>query len=190
MKKLMIAAAIVCAAAVSQAAVANWNASASEIHNGTGVEESYYSGTAYFFDASKMDQATLFGILADGGAISTETTGYVAEGNVSSGNLSKTFAYGDQNDGKTYNYYFVLVEDDKAYFSNIVGKTSPEGSSAKAVGFSDQYQWDGGIDTPNSMSLPTDGYQEAGRWAAVPEPTSGLLLLLGVAGLALKRRRV
>ena len=29
----------------------------------------------------------------------------------------------------------------------------------------------------------------AGSWAAVPEPTSGLLLLLGVAGLALKRKR-
>ena len=29
----------------------------------------------------------------------------------------------------------------------------------------------------------------AGGWAAAPEPTSGLLLLLGVAGLALKRKR-
>ena len=28
----------------------------------------------------------------------------------------------------------------------------------------------------------------AGNWAAVPEPTSGLLLLLGMAGLALKRK--
>jgi hypothetical protein len=26
-------------------------------------------------------------------------------------------------------------------------------------------------------------------WAAVPEPTSGLLLLLGVAGLALRRKQ-
>ena len=31
--------------------------------------------------------------------------------------------------------------------------------------------------------------QNAGNWAAVPEPTSGLLLLLGMAGLALKRKR-
>ena len=30
--------------------------------------------------------------------------------------------------------------------------------------------------------------QAAGGWAAVPEPTSGLLLLLGMAGLALKRK--
>jgi len=29
----------------------------------------------------------------------------------------------------------------------------------------------------------------AGAWTAVPEPTSGLLLLLGVAGLALRRKR-
>ncbi|MBR4616199.1 MAG: PEP-CTERM sorting domain-containing protein [Kiritimatiellae bacterium] len=31
--------------------------------------------------------------------------------------------------------------------------------------------------------------QNASNWAAVPEPTSGLLLLLGMAGLALKRKR-
>lgn len=41
-----------------------------------------------------------------------------------------------------------------------------------------------------------EGYQffeasgaSAGNWQTVPEPTSGLLLLLGMAGLALKRKR-
>ena len=31
--------------------------------------------------------------------------------------------------------------------------------------------------------------QNPANWAAVPEPTSGLLMLLGMAGLALRRRR-
>ena len=39
--------------------------------------------------------------------------------------------------------------------------------------------------------LATGGASTAGavNVGAIPEPTSGLLLLLGVAGLALKRRR-
>ncbi|MBQ6341074.1 MAG: PEP-CTERM sorting domain-containing protein [Kiritimatiellae bacterium] len=32
-------------------------------------------------------------------------------------------------------------------------------------------------------------YATGGNFTAVPEPTSGLLLLLGMAGLALKRKR-
>ena len=32
-------------------------------------------------------------------------------------------------------------------------------------------------------------FAATGTWAAVPEPTSGLLMLVGLAGLALRRRR-
>jgi len=38
-----------------------------------------------------------------------------------------------------------------------------------------------------------DGFSSsgtAGAWTTVPEPTSGLLVLLGLAGMALKRRRI
>ena len=47
-----------------------------------------------------------------------------------------------------------------------------------------------------TTSVPTLGFgnmatatQNASNWQVVPEPTSGLMLLLGVAGLALKRKR-
>ena len=56
--------------------------------------------------------------------------------------------------------------------------TDPSGAtySATGSGSSDNFGTGfGGID--------------AGTWTAAPEPTSGLLLLLGVAGLALKRKR-
>ena len=46
-------------------------------------------------------------------------------------------------------------------------------------------------DSLGSLALKMGGTGSATAWstAAVPEPTSGLLLLLGMAGLALKRKR-
>lgn len=191
MKKLIIAAAVACAAAMSYAAAANWSATADSIHNGTGVEDVYWSGTAYIFDASIMTQSALFDIFAAGTAIGSSTSGYVGTGTVDDGALSgATWSYGEQGDGKTYNYFFALVDTDKIYLSQTVGKTPNASATAKPVGFGEQYGWDSGATLPNSYSLPTEGFSSAGLWAApVPEPTCGLLVLLGVAGLALRRRR-
>lgn len=36
---------------------------------------------------------------------------------------------------------------------------------------------------------PTEGKGSGGDWVQAPEPTSGILLLLGIAGLALKRKQ-
>ena len=47
----------------------------------------------------------------------------------------------------------------------------------------------GGALTFSNLAVNNYGGSAISGWTAVPEPTSGLLLLLGVAGLALKRKR-
>ena len=43
--------------------------------------------------------------------------------------------------------------------------------------------------TGSTLSLNAASYANSGTIASVPEPTSGLLMLVGLAGLALRRRR-
>lgn len=183
MKKLILSTVVVCSAIFAQAAVANWKSSASGIYNGTGSTEdsALYSGTAYVFDAGSLSQAALFALIEAGTMIDSSTAGYVATATLSEGYFGGlTYSNGEQGGG-SYTYYFVIIEDGKVYFSNEKSATASTTATAKNVGFGGQ---------TGSSSLPVGtGYQGAGTWSVVPEPTSGLLLLLGMAGLALKRKR-
>ena len=45
------------------------------------------------------------------------------------------------------------------------------------------------LDDSKAAAMQASGGYAGAGWYAVPEPTSGLLMLLGMAGLALKRKR-
>lgn len=74
--------------------------------------------------------------------------------------------------GTYYDFYFVMTDGDKKLTSSTLNVMAQQSD----------------VPTINFGNVATFT-QNASNWQAVPEPTSGLLMLLGVAGLALRRRR-
>ena len=73
----------------------------------------------------------------------------------------------------TYDFYFTFTDSGKQFTSAVKENVKALGTGTASIQF-------------GNMQSAT---QNASNWQVVPEPTSGLMLLLGVAGLALKRKR-
>lgn len=178
MKKLMIIAAIVCAAFASQAAAFVWKTSTTGKMYGAGGT-STYTGTAYIFaDAGTTTQAAIFAMLAAGSDI---TDLALDSSSVSAGAISAKTATPFEYDGNI-NAYVAIIDGDNFFIGPDVA------AAAKDVG-SAQVQFN--LKTSSQLAIKDvdGGFQGAGWYQSVPEPTSGLLLLLGMAGLALKRKQ-
>ena len=177
----MIAAAIVCAAAFSQAATANWVAV--EIFNNPGAgktagDEDYNTGyLAYFVDSATYDYETAVADVAKGDLSFLTAAGVYATSDFVDDGAIDTFTadrYGNEQDVMGY---VVIVDADTIDAAKYAFITSEETGTTGGAGQSAYLEFD------------ASGTAVGNNWSAVPEPTSGLLLLLGVAGLALRRRR-
>ena len=185
MKKLMIALAAVAMAATSQAALYNWKAVAGYVYD-AGQATTKADGTAYLFNAGTVSQQALLTAILGGTDISSLS--YVSTGAMSGGRVQPTadFTYNGVAGGSTWDAYMAVVKGDAVYISALkTGIVAPADQSATAIAISSNT-------TASQAALKTsDTFSGAGWYAATPapEPTSGLLLLLGVAGLALRRKR-
>ena len=197
MKKLMIAAAIVCAAAVSQAASLKWGGDIAQADGQTAVSA---GSVAYLIRGATAADAAVSVITAVGDDWSAWTTDTGAS-IVGSHTLTADQATGNWRFTELYN---ITGAEDAGYYSVIVVD-----GGAGSAGKTGSYNY-AGQNTVTSATDPTvvdltvgDNWATSSAWlgnggfnavefkgsSPVPEPTSGLLMLLGVAGLALKRKR-
>lgn len=178
MKKIMIALAIVAMAAVSQAASIKWNSGTINNQAGEKANGSTSLVTAYLYNVTADQYATFAGMDASaiyaeaqkgtyGAAVATKATGALG-----TANITQTVTGGSTDAPVTY-YGLVLYVDEKSDTTKPYVQAAYNTTTFK----------DDGVVTYASLSA------NAGAWAATPEPTSGLLLLLGVAGLALRRKQ-
>ena len=178
MKKLIMTVAIVCAACVSQAAAISWgNSASSKIVDLTGTAISASKATTYALQVFLVD--------ANGNNVAQATgINSMTAGLLTGTNWTYTFGEGEgqYDTGDLFSVVAKMTVDGKAYEMVVA-----EDFALTAVNNSgtDTFAWPAG--TYGGLSETAT----VGKWsaAAVPEPTSGLLLLLGVAGLALKRKR-
>ena len=189
MKKLVIALAVTACAVVANAAAFNWTSSgfgaaAKTINSKTG--SALYSATTpytlYLFDAGVTSQDVLLAglradkTITDFAAVKTQTL-------ASNSQVTATeFSYGAA--GNEYNFYMAIVNGDDVFLSASAAASGQQADTTN-VSFSGL-----GNATKNAFAESTATFAAKGAgWYAVPEPTSGLLMLLGMAGLALRRRR-
>ena len=208
MKKLMIAAAIVCAAVATQAATVTWSTGklygADSATKGTTDVADYVKDIAnssweitmkVFADQAMTELVTsdFVYLTVDGegnatysSAVTDGTAGKSAKGGSAGWNATTGVTVGTDTDslGLDLNttYYMQLLVDGEtpdytATKSSDAITVATKGASSKATfpgGSFGASNWD-----VTSKEGPTD----------VPEPTSGLLMLVGLAGMALRRRR-
>ena len=178
MKKLMVMAAVAVSAIALNAANVDWGI---DVYS-AGSSDNYWDGKTYYVingDASSL--ITMLSVDGNVAGFNTAISEMITAGTAPRSTFEEwSFGAAEgmfQNAGSQI--YAIAMTDgttpDSTFFyssTSTAGKTYEEGQQS-----------------PGTATMSYDDTPWTSATIAAPEPTSGLLLLIGVAGLALRRRR-
>ena len=191
MKKLMIAAAVAVLGIAANAAAVGWEDISGQAYDHTGAAITDGSLYAYLLlDSVAVAGGTTYSYNTAMANVKAGNFDFVADANVGDGGAVALYGYdmGSSADvlagNNTVSAYLVLLDSDTpgdavyGYISEKITVTTDATGNIVTGG-----------DDNGMMGFDFAGTANAGNWYTAPEPTSGLLLLIGMAGLALRRRR-
>lgn len=179
MKKLLLTLAAVAIAASVHAATVSWQTVAMYNESGAKVAD---TATLYVYLIDKDTYDGLSDVWATYGA-DVKAGGTNADGSKATGKYTHKATVGaPATTAANTTYYAALIAtygtgDDMKYYAEKASVTTGDDGNGAFTTF--------GAGKLDSATAAASGWTTA----SVPEPTSGLLMLLGIAGLALRRRR-
>jgi uncharacterized membrane protein YjjB (DUF3815 family) len=172
MKKIMIAAVAMAMAVVANAASVNWKV------GGSSAQIGY---TAYLMAGDVVSSwesaADVQAAAIASGAIAKSGREYMAKGTATDAALTKSS-----------NFYYIIVNADASQYA-VSGAFAGSAYAYDTTATPPETAPSAVPQFDASSATFSDWAKADGPSGDVPEPTSGLLLLVGAAGLALRRRR-
>lgn len=189
MKKLIVTAIAFAIGVAAQAATYNWSNSYGmlDAYNASGTD---FTGTVYLMNNATMSQADFVAAVLGGSDYNSAFATAV-------GGAFKSAANADVNTGVKFDssaytvatvqdFYMVALDtaNNGVYVSELSGGITISDIGTLDIAFTHDAAYAGTVFADTQKT-----FAGAGWYTAVPEPTSGLLMLVGLAGLALRRRR-
>ena len=190
MKKLIIMMAMSIATVAVNAASFSWTCTGitslpeSTAAAGAGWAVYYLAADTYATALEKVADGSIATWAADNAKYTSATFVTTGRGGGTHASTPDGTKFGTYTTGDSESGYLVILDNaaaDKASYYAMTGVVDSD--SVTALGNDIKT----GFGTFEASTATSAG--GSGGWQAVPEPTSGLLMLVGLAGLALRRRR-